>query len=79
MIFVFVEHVDGKLAQSARESLGVASGLGGEAVALVFGEGIDDVVQQAFHAGADKVIKADDASLAKFPCWCLHRPAGEVG
>jgi electron transfer flavoprotein alpha subunit len=67
MIFVWTEHFDGKLAQASREAIGKATQLdAGEVVALVFGEGVEDVVNQAFHAGADKVVKADDATLANF-------------
>ncbi|MCI0712698.1 MAG: electron transfer flavoprotein subunit alpha/FixB family protein [Chloroflexi bacterium] len=67
MIFVWTEHFDDKLAQASREALGKATKLGaGEVVALVFGENVDDIVKQSFHYGADKVIKADDATLANF-------------
>jgi electron transfer flavoprotein alpha subunit len=34
--------------------------------ALVFGQGVDEAVQQAFHNGADRVIKADDTTLTDF-------------
>jgi electron transfer flavoprotein alpha subunit len=34
--------------------------------AVVFGQGIETIVQQAFHYGAEKVIRCDDATLAEF-------------
>lgn len=66
MIFVWIEHIEGALAQSSKEALGAASQLGSDITALVFGEGVDTVVQKAFHFGANKVIKVDDATLAHF-------------
>ena len=66
MIFVWVEHLDGALSQSSKEALGAASTLGSDITALVFGESVDGVVEQAFHFGADKVVKVADASLAAF-------------
>lgn len=64
-IFVFAEHFGGKLVQPAREALGFASTLG-DVTALVFGQGVDEVVKEAFAYGAKSVIKADDASLETF-------------
>lgn len=66
MIFVWAEHFEGKLVQASREALGLATQLDGDVTALIFGQGVDDVVQEAFHYGASKVIKADDATLADF-------------
>jgi electron transfer flavoprotein alpha subunit len=64
-VFVFAEHFGGKLVQPAREALGLASQLG-EVTALVFGQGVDAVVSEAFEYGAKTVLKADDASLKDF-------------
>jgi electron transfer flavoprotein alpha subunit len=46
--------------------LGKAHDLGSEITALVFGSGVDAIVSEAFHYGADAAIKADDPSLANF-------------
>jgi electron transfer flavoprotein alpha subunit len=64
-VFVWAEHYDGKLVQPTREALGFASTLG-DVTALVFGQNVDAVVQEAFQYGAKTVIKADDASLESF-------------
>lgn len=66
MIFVWLEHFNGSLVQASRESLGFAKSLGDSVTGLVFGQGVDGVVSEAFHYGADKVIKADDATLETF-------------
>lgn len=65
-VFVWAEHFDGKLVQASREALGLATQLGDSVTALVFGEGVDDVVSEAFHYGATAAIKADDSSLKDF-------------
>jgi electron transfer flavoprotein alpha subunit len=64
-ILVFAEHFGGKLVQPSREALGFASTLG-EVTALVAGQGVDEVVKEAFAYGAKRVLKADDASLKDF-------------
>lgn len=66
MIFVFAEHNGEQLAQAAKEALAAAQHLGDDVVALVLGSGVDGVVEAAFHHGASRVIKVDDASLANF-------------
>lgn len=66
MIFVWLEHFNGTLVQASREALGFAKSLGDSITGLVFGQGVDGVVTEAFHYGADAVIKADDATLASF-------------
>lgn len=66
MIFVWAEHFNGKLVQASREALGVANQLGGPVTALVFGQGVDAIAQEAIQYGASAVIKSDDATLADF-------------
>ncbi len=66
MIFVWIEHFDGKLVQASREALGLARELGDPVMALVFGQGVDDIAEEAFHYGADSVLKSDDPTLADF-------------
>lgn len=65
-VFVWVEHFNGKVVQASREALGLGTQLGDSVTALVFGQGVDDVVNEAFHYGANAVIKSDDASLETF-------------
>ncbi len=69
-VFVWIDHFRGKPLNVAWEALGagrtVAAALGVPVTALVFGKGVDSVVAQAFHYGADKVLKADDATLADY-------------
>ncbi|MBX3063865.1 MAG: electron transfer flavoprotein subunit alpha/FixB family protein [Anaerolineae bacterium] len=69
-VFVYVDQFAGKALPVSWEALGVgkqiAGALGLPVVALVFGQGVDSVVAEAFHYGADKVIKADDATLKDY-------------
>jgi electron transfer flavoprotein alpha subunit len=65
-VFVWIEQHNGKPLTAAWEGLGMARQLGDTVTALVFGENVDEVVQQAFHYGADAVIKADDTLLAHY-------------
>lgn len=65
-VFVWAEHYNGRLIQASKEALGLASQLGGEVTALVFGQGVDEVVKETFHFGAKSVIKSDDATLKDF-------------
>ncbi len=69
-VFVWVDQFHGKALPVAWEALGVgrriADARGGPLTAVVFGQGVDPIVQQAFHYGAEKVIRCDDATLAEF-------------
>lgn len=65
-IFVLTENFNGALVQASREALGKARELGDNVTALVFGQGVDAIVKEAFAYGADAVIKSDDATLANF-------------
>jgi electron transfer flavoprotein alpha subunit len=69
-VFVWVDQFHGKALPVAWEALGVgrrvADARGGPLTAVVFGQGIDAIVRQAFHYGAEKVIRCDDATLAEF-------------
>lgn len=68
-VFVWIQYSD-KLLPASCEALGLArelaGQLGGEVMALVFGQNVGDVAQAAFHYGADTVIKADDPTLAHY-------------
>ncbi len=69
-VYVWIEQFKGKAAPVAWEALGkgreVADTLGVPLTALVFGEGVDALAAEAFHYGADKVIQADDSTLADY-------------
>jgi electron transfer flavoprotein alpha subunit len=68
-VFVWIDQFHGKTLPVSWEALGVgrkiADARNVPLTALVFGQGVDEVVQ-AFHYGANRVIKADDATLAEF-------------
>jgi electron transfer flavoprotein alpha subunit len=67
-VWAWVEHRDGAIKAISQEVLGagrnVADALGEPLTALVFGEGVSTLAQEAFNLGADAVIGADDPSLA---------------
>ncbi|NLX11297.1 MAG: electron transfer flavoprotein subunit alpha/FixB family protein [Chloroflexi bacterium] len=69
-VFVWIEQSGGKANSASWEAVGLArrlaGELGGQVIALVFGQGVDSVAQAAFQYGADEVIKADDPSLAHY-------------
>lgn len=69
-VLVWIEQRNGLADSISWETLGaarrVAEGLGGQVVAVVLGEKIAEVAQQALHYGADSVLAADDATLKDF-------------
>src|SRR5438477_3101003 len=69
-VFVWIDQYHGKALPVSWEALGVgrtvADKRGVPLTALVFGQNIDNIVQEAFHNGANRVIKSDDATLAEF-------------
>lgn len=69
-VFVWVDQFHGKALPVSWEAVGVgrkiADSLTVPLTALVFGQGVDEIAKQAFTYGANKVIKADDATLAEF-------------
>jgi electron transfer flavoprotein alpha subunit len=69
-VFVWIEQADSQADSIAWETLGaarnIATELDGKLVALVMGENIGDLSQQAFHYGADTVFAADDPTLKHF-------------
>lgn len=69
-VLVWVDQFHGKALPVAWEALGVgrsiANALHVPLIALVLGQGVDEVVAQSFQYGADKAIKVDDATLAEF-------------
>jgi electron transfer flavoprotein alpha subunit len=64
-IFVYVDQFKGEALPSSWEAIGVGKTLGA-VTALVFGEGVENVAQEAFQYGADEVLVADDPTLADF-------------
>jgi electron transfer flavoprotein alpha subunit len=70
-IFVWIEQFKGQPAGASWEAVGAARSLademGGSVTACVFGgEGLEGVAQEAISYGADKVLLAEDATLADF-------------
>ena len=69
-VWVYIDQFKGNTAPSSWEALGVARKLasesGGKVTALVFGQGIGELAQQAGGYGADSVKVCDDATLEDF-------------
>ena len=69
-IFVWIEQTNGAAESIAWEAMTaarvVADGLGGNVVALVLGDGVDALAQQAIQRGANSAIVANDATLKAF-------------
>ena len=64
-IWVFIDQFKGEALPSSWEAIGAGKTLG-EVTALVFGEGVEGIAQEAFQYGAAQVLLADDATLANF-------------
>ncbi len=70
-ILVWVEQFEGKAPGASWEALGAARSLvqkeGGDVVACLFGDtGLEDLTQETFAYGADKVLLASDGTLGEF-------------
>jgi electron transfer flavoprotein alpha subunit len=69
-VLVWVDHYRGKALPAAWEAMGAgrmaADALKLPLVAVVLGSGVDTLATLALHHGADKVAKADDATLLDF-------------
>jgi electron transfer flavoprotein alpha subunit len=69
-VWVWIEHYQGEVASSAWEAIGTARSIadvyGGQVTACLFGQGVEELAQEAIHYGADRVFLADDATLADF-------------
>jgi electron transfer flavoprotein alpha subunit len=69
-VCVWIEQFKGQAVPAAWEALGegraLADALGGPLTALVFGEGVEALAGQAIQRGADRVILAEDATLADY-------------
>ncbi len=69
-VFVWIDQYNGEADSIAWETLGVgrsvADDLGGQLVALVLGEGVSGLAEQAIQYGADRAIVVDDATLKNY-------------
>jgi electron transfer flavoprotein alpha subunit len=69
-ILAYIDHFHGKVQPSSWEGLGLAAAIagdtGGEAAALILGEGVGELAEAAFHHGADQVLLADDPAFKDF-------------
>lgn len=69
-IWVYIDQYEGKALPVSWEGIGAArqlSGVLGEGVtAVLLGQGLDQLAQEAFQAGADEVLVGDDPVLADF-------------
>ncbi len=70
-IFVWIEQFEGEAAGASWEAVGAACNLaderGGDVIACVLGnQGLEELAQEAFAYGADKVVLSSDATLADF-------------
>ena len=69
-VMVFCEVAEGKLASIAAEGLGcgrkLADELGEELYAVLVGDGVNSLAQEAIAAGADKVYVIDDPLLGAY-------------
>ena len=69
-VWVFAEQRDGKLMQVAIELLGegrkLANAVGCELCAVLCGDGVDDLVDELFESGADKVYYANAPELGQY-------------
>ncbi len=69
-VYVWVEQFKGQAVPAAWEALGkgreIADALDAELTALVFGRGVEALAQEAIQRGADRVLLADDPTLADY-------------
>jgi len=69
-VFVWIDQSNGEVDPIAWESVGaarnVADELGGQLVAVVLGQNVTALAEQAIHYGADSALVADDATLKTF-------------
>jgi len=63
--FVYIDHFKGEIQPASWEAIGLGKTLGSVS-AVVFGSGVNAVVNAAFEYGADEVFVADDPALEDF-------------
>ena len=66
-LWVYIDQFEGKALPASWEGIGaaknLAQSLGGGVTAIVLGQGLDQVAQEAFQYGADEVLLGEDAAL----------------
>ena len=69
-VWVYIDHFKGTAVLTSWEAVGAAKALaqqmGTGVTALIFGQGVEGLAQQAFAYGVDAVKLCDDATLADF-------------
>ncbi|MBG7610211.1 MAG: electron transfer flavoprotein subunit alpha/FixB family protein [Anaerolineae bacterium] len=69
-IWVYIDHFKGEVLPTSWEALGtgkiLANELSGLVTALVFGDDINNIAQQAYHYGADAVVISDNPTLVDY-------------
>ena len=69
-IWAYIDQFKGEALPSSWETIGaglaLAESLGGGVTAVVFGENVGAIAEQAFQYGADEVLVADDATLGDY-------------
>ena len=69
-ILAYIDHFHGKAQPSSWEGLGlavkIAADIGGEATALVLGDGVKELADLAFQFGANQVFIGEDPALNDF-------------
>ncbi|MBN1992125.1 MAG: electron transfer flavoprotein subunit alpha/FixB family protein [Anaerolineae bacterium] len=80
-VLVWIEQTDGQVPSVAWESLGVArriaAALAGRCMAIVLGEQVNELAEQAVRYGANSVLVANDVTLKHFrtePYTAIIRP-----
>ncbi len=69
-IWVYIDHFEGKALPVSWEGIGAAkelfTSLGEGVTAVILGQGLEQLVQEAYQAGADEVLVGDDPGLADY-------------
>ena len=63
--WVYIDHFKGQVLSASWEALGAGKNLG-SVTALIFGQGLDSIANDAFAMGADEVVVIEDASLLDY-------------
>jgi electron transfer flavoprotein alpha subunit len=69
-IFVYIDHFQGQPLPASWEAIGAARSLaenkGGDVIAIIVGEDVNAMAEEAIQHGADKALKVEHAALAEF-------------
>ncbi len=81
-VLIFAEQMGGKFRSVAYEAIcqgkKMAQGLGGKAIAVAIGSGVEAVAKDLGQYGADKVIVVDNAKLKDFTVDAYGKAFAEV-